>query len=371
MLASTGIQPYFEAPSIVLCPLSPEENSFNYDNNNIESNDSNLETDSVGDLGHFLGNDSQYFIALRSQGVLGYRKIPARHCGNACLCFDTNIGDFTTLNNQELAKHPIEGSYIMKTSRVKSGNQSIDELSLSGRADIDYLELWIFHKHLNPKRNIVKVGLYGSNLSESHTYFPKKVTWHIMKLGDVTLFLLRLIRIRLEEFSLYQIMNIILFIIPKRFKKQEESYYMYNIHSGHFLNNVNNMNIIHAIEQIKLSTKENIDFNDSDPVTVLHLEASSKFIKEVYKIGQSMSIAAFIGCLVILILLVNNVGVFYLCFKRRSVIDEETKQEIKPKLSVSGPVKAISCYLLSENHTDECGNSNMVKSSNKRLKKKC
>ncbi|KAK6590735.1 hypothetical protein RS030_142209 [Cryptosporidium xiaoi] len=366
MLASTGIQPYFEAPSIVLCPLSSEERNSNHNNNGVETNDNYLKSDSINDIYNFLGNDSQYFIGLRSQGVLGYRKIPARRCGDSCLCFDTNLGNFTAVNDGELVKHPIECSYIMKTSKVKSESPNINELSLSGRVDIDYLELWIFHKYLNPKRNIVKVGLYGSNLSESHTYFPKKVTWHIMKLGDVTLFLLRLIRIRLEEFSLYQIMSIILFIIPKRFKKQEESYYMYNIHSGHFLNHArDNMNILHAIEQIRFSTKEDINFNDSDPITVLHLEASSKFIKEVYKIGQSMSIAAFIGCLVILILLVNNVGVFYLCFKRRSVIDEKTKQEIKPKLSVSGPVKAISCYLLSENHTDECRSSNKANSKNK------
>ncbi|KAJ1612532.1 transmembrane domain-containing protein [Cryptosporidium canis] len=341
MLASTGIQPYFEAPSIVLCPLTVQEGHGNgfideYQDHEIP----------------FL-DDSLFYLVLRSQGILGYKKAPVRRCGKSCLCFETSRGDFITIDNQTISKHPIEGTFIMKTSRTRrelSSNQT--ELNLSGRLDVDYLELWIFHRLLDPNRRIVKIGLYGDNTPLVQDDFPKAATWHIMKLGDVTLFLLRLIRFRSEEFSLYQILDLLLFFLSNRVNKSDASFYMYNIHSGHFINpSLNNENFVHAINRIQQATQDEIDMgNSSSGLTVLHLEVSSKFIKEVYKIGQSMSIAALIGCLVILIVLVNNVGVFKLCFKRRIVDERNPLEETKPKLCVAAPVKAISCYLLSENH---------------------
>ncbi|KAH8583405.1 uncharacterized protein ELE39_000173 [Cryptosporidium sp. chipmunk genotype I] len=345
MLASTGIQPYFEAPSILICPITVPDGTENYMFNKEEQNNEIP----------FLSN-SQFYLVLRSQGILGYKKAPLRRCGTSCLCFETSQGDFTSLDNQTLDKHPIENTFIMKTSRTRGKSLTdLTELNLSGRLDVDYLELWIFHKYLDPNKRIVKVGLYGNNTPLVHGDFPKTATWHIMKLGDVTLFLLRLIRFRSEEFSLYQILDLLLFFLSNRVNKYDSSFYMYNIHSGHFINpSLNNENIVNAINRIKLATREDISIEqDSSGLTVLHLEASSKFIKEVYKIGQSMSIAAFIGCLVILIVLVNNVGVFKLCFKRRIVNEEDSLDEIKPKLCVAAPVKAISCYLLSENHQDD------------------
>ncbi|KAL3126646.1 hypothetical protein ChUKH1_07375 [Cryptosporidium hominis] len=345
MLASTGIQPYFEAPSILICPITVPDVTENHIFNKRGEN---------GEI-EFL-DDNQFFLVLRSQGILGYKKAPVRRCGRNCLCFETSQGDFTSLDNQTLDKHPIEDTFIMKTSKTRGKSSSdITELNLSGRLDVDYLELWMFHKHLDPNKRIVKVGLYGNNTPLVHGDFPKTATWHIMKLGDVTLFLLRLIRFRSEEFSLYHIMDLILFFLPNKVNKHNSSFYMYNIHSGHFINpSLNNENFVNAINRIKLATREDINIEqDSSSLTVLHLEASSKFIKEVYKIGQSMSIAAFFGCLVILIVLVNNVGVFKLCFKRRIINEEDSNDEIKPKLCVSAPVKAISCYLLSENHQDD------------------
>lgn len=343
MLASTGIQPYFEAPSILICPLTVQDSTANYTFNGGQDNEI-----------PFLDN-SYFYLVLRSQGILGYKKAPVRRCGTSCLCFETSQGEFTTLDNQTLNKHPIENTFIMKTGKT-GGKPSPDltELNLSGRFDVDYLELWIFHRYLDPNKRIVKVGLYGNSIPLVHDDFPKTATWHIMKLGDVTLFLLRLIRFRSEEFNLYQILDLLLFFLSNRVNKHDSSYYMYNIHSGHFMNpSLNNENFVNAINRIKLATKEDTSIENSSDLSVLHLEASSKFIKEVYKIGQSMSIAAFIGCLIILIVLVNNVGVFKLCFKRRIINEGGSQEEIKPKLCVSAPVKAISCYLLSENHQDD------------------
>ncbi|OII72773.1 uncharacterized protein cubi_03643 [Cryptosporidium ubiquitum] len=348
MLASTGIQPYFEAPSILICPLTVQDSTG--DNTIQEQNDEIP----------FL-NNSHFYLVLRSQGILGYKKAPVRRCGTSCLCFDTSQGDFNTIDNQTLNKHPIENTFIMKTGKTrKKSLPDLTELNLSGRLDVDYLELWIFHNYLDPNKRIVKVGLYGNSIPLLHDDFPKTATWHIMKLGDVTLFLLRLIRFRSEEFSLYQILDLLLFFLSNRVNKHNSSFYMYNIHSGHFINpSLSNENFVNAIKRIKLATKEDINIENSSDLSVLHLEASSKFIKEVYKIGQSMSIAAFIGCLVILIVLVNNVGVFKLCFKRRIINEEDSQEEMKPKLCVAAPVKAISCYLLSENHQDnqECRTS--------------
>lgn len=346
MLASTGIQPYFEAPSIILCPLTiPEGGGSDFLGNKQEQN---------GEVP--LLEDSLFYLVLRSQGVLGYKKAPMTKCGTSCLCFETSKGDFTTIDNQTIEKHPIEMTFIMKTSRTRrEAPPDLTELNLSGRLDVDYLEVWIFHKFLHPNRRIVKVGLYGTNTPLVHGDFPKTATWHIMKLGDVTLFLLRLIRFRSEEFSLYQILDLFLFFLFNRTNKRNASFYMYNIHSGHFINpSLSNENFVHAINRIKSVTREEIDIDSSSSdITVLHIEVSSKFTKEVYKIGQSMSIAAFIGCLVILIVLVNNVGVFKLCFKRRIIDEASPREEMKPKLCVSAPVKAISCYLLSENHQED------------------
>lgn len=346
MLASTGIQPYFEAPSIIICPLTIADWGGG-------SGFLGGEQEQANNI-PFLDN-SLFYLVLRSQGVLGYKRAPVRRCGTSCLCFDTSKGDFTTIDNQTIEKHHIERTFIMKTSRTRREmSPDLTELNLSGRLDVDYLEVWIFHKFLDPNKRIVRVGLYGTNTPLVHGDFPKTATWHVMKLGDVNLFLLRLIRFRSEEFSLYQILDLFLFFLSSRINKRDESFYMYNIHSGRFINpSLSNENFVHAINRIKLATGNDIDIDSSSgDLTVLHLEASSKFIKEVFKIGQSMSIAAFIGCLVILIVLVNNVGVFKLCFKRRIFDEGNPQEETKPKLCVSAPVKAVSCYLLSENHQE-------------------
>ncbi|KAF7458187.1 hypothetical protein HWI79_1246 [Cryptosporidium felis] len=355
MLASTGIQPYFEAPSISICPLTVVQGGFG----------KQIEEDLSEEFLYL--NDTKFYLVLRSQGIVGYKKAPIRKCGSNCLCFETSNGEFSSMDGKRIEKHPIENSFVMKTSRSKELTFGFQELNLSGRLDVDYLELWMFHKDSDPKNRIVKVGLYGNNTPLVNKDFPKYATWHMIRLGDVTLFLLRLIRIRLEEFSPSQMLDLFLFFLPSRLKKHDASYYMYNIHSGHFKNpSLSNINIAQAVNRIKVFTGGDFEFTDTDSLTVLHLEASSKFVKEVYKIGQSMSIAALIGCLVILIVLVNNVGVFNLCFKRRSVTKTASGKETKPKLCVSGPVKALSCYILSENHRDSPEESLLICSDDSR-----
>ncbi|EEA07624.1 uncharacterized protein CMU_005470 [Cryptosporidium muris RN66] len=333
MIASTSMQPYFEAPSIMLCTLDPNEDSLV---NSLRNQDFLM----LEEIMSF--NKTDVYILLRSQGYIGYSKALIRRCGMKCFCFDTSEVSYSCHNTDFMAQR-LYGVYLLGTSQCNNKQKIRTPLTFSGRYNMDFLELWMFHHIKIEKSMVIKVGLYSPYLSYLYDGFPRNLSWNVMRFGDATIYLLRLTRINIEDFTFHSLIKTILSWSDRSIP---QGYYTYNIQSGRLEDGTFD-NLEFARESL-ISICSNIEISNYKSATVLHIEAASKFTREVHNIGQSMSLVVFIGWLIILIVLVNNVGVFHICFRRKqSTIDNKSG---KIRLRVTGVVKAASCYLLSEDH---------------------
>ncbi|KAL7068848.1 hypothetical protein ACR3K2_06830 [Cryptosporidium serpentis] len=333
MIASTSMQPYFEAPSIMLCTLDPSENS-------LVTSIKNQDFLTLEEMISF--NKTDFYILLRSQGYIGYSKALIRRCGMKCFCFDTSEVSYSCYNTDFMAQR-LYGVYLLGTSQCNSKQGIRNPLTFSGRDNMDFLELWMFHHIKIEKSMVIRVGLYSPYSSYLYDGFPKNLSWNVMRFGDATIYLLRLTKIRIEDFTFRSFIKTILSWSDRA---TPQGYYIYNIQSGRLEGET--FDNLEFAKNSLISICSNIEISNYKSATVLHIEAASKFTREVHNIGQSMSLVAFIGCLIILIVLVNNVGVFHICFRRKqSTIDSKSG---KTRLRVTGVVKAASCYLLSENH---------------------